>query len=107
MMKTARLDDMIKGWFVGNFSPSILQTEVVEVAVKKYPPGSKEEWHYHKIATEITVIVSGQAEINGVKYNAGDIVLICPGEGVVFKAVTFVVTTVVKVPGAANDKYLN
>ena len=47
-MRTARLDDMIKGWFVGNFDPTLIKTEQVEVAVKKYSKGEYESRHYHK-----------------------------------------------------------
>ena len=97
---------MSKGWFVGNFSPSIIQTEAVEVAVKKYQAGFSEEWHFHRIATEITVIVSGEVEMNGQRFKEGDIVVIDPGEGTDFRAMTETVTTVVKIPGATNDKYL-
>lgn len=35
-MKTAKLEDMTKGWFIGNFNPSLLKTNDVEVAVKSY-----------------------------------------------------------------------
>ena len=35
-MKVANLKDMFKGWFVGNFQPTVLQTNDVEVAVKEY-----------------------------------------------------------------------
>lgn len=105
-MKKYCLSEMTKGWFVGNFLPTIFQTEEVEVAVKQYPPGAYEEWHFHKIATEITVIVSGEVEMSGRRFRTGDIVLIAPGEGTDFKTITETVTTVVKVPGASNDKYL-
>ena len=106
MPTLAKLDAMTKGWFIGNFSPTLLATEAIEVAVKEYPAGFSEEWHYHKIATEYTVIVSGEAEMNGVRYGKGDIIVIPPGEGTDFKTLTPVVTTVVKVPGATNDKFL-
>lgn len=33
-MRTARLEDMVKGWFVGNFEPTLIKTNDVEVAVK-------------------------------------------------------------------------
>ena len=42
-MKTAKLEDMVKGWFVGNFEPSLLKTNDVEVAVKSYKKGDYEE----------------------------------------------------------------
>ena len=105
-MDVIRLETMSKGWFVGSFYPSVFSTESVEVGVKYYPAGSKEIWHYHKIATEITVIVSGEVEMNGNKFVKGDIVIIKPGEGVEFKALTDTVTTVVKIPGVTNDKFL-
>ena len=40
-MKIKYLDDMTKGWFVGNFEPTVLNTEDVEVAVKKYKKGDQ------------------------------------------------------------------
>jgi quercetin dioxygenase-like cupin family protein len=97
---------MVKGWFVGNFEPSLLKTNDVEVAVKHYQMGDYEEWHYHKIATEITVIIDGEVKMNGSVYKKGDIVVIDPMEGTDFLAVTDAVNVVVKFPGANNDKYL-
>ena len=38
-MKTAHLEDMIRGWFVGNFEPTLYKTTVVEVAVTSYEAG--------------------------------------------------------------------
>ena len=42
-MKTDHLSAMVKGWFVGGFSPAVVQTNDVEVAVKHYKAGDKEE----------------------------------------------------------------
>ncbi len=105
-MKVFRLDDMVKGWFVGNFKPTILSTNEVEVAVKKYKAGDYEPSHYHKIATEITVITDGEVEMNGVTYSTGDIIVIEPNHATDFLALTDVTTTVVKFPGVNDDKYL-
>lgn len=104
-MKVFHLNDMVKGWFVGNFEPAALVTQDVEVAVKKYIAGEFEPAHYHKIATEITVIMNGQVKMNGVIYTAGDIILIEPNQATDFLAITDVLTTVVKYPGAKDDKY--
>ena len=38
-MNKSKLGDMIGGWFIGNFEPSLLKTNDVEVAVKKYKAG--------------------------------------------------------------------
>lgn len=106
-MKTSKIDEMIKGWFIGNFEPSLLKTNDVEVALKKYKKGDYEKTHYHKIATEFTVIVSGSVKMNGIEYFEGDIIVIEPNEATDFEALEDdTVNLVVKIPGANNDKYL-
>ena len=104
-MKTAKLNEMIKGWFVGNFEPTLYKTNDVEAAVKRYEAGAYENRHYHKIATEITVVTKGTVRMNGVEYSDGDIIIIEPGEATDFYAVTDAENVVVKLPGANNDKY--
>jgi hypothetical protein len=100
------LKDMTNGWFVGNFEPTIFKTDSVEVAIKKYKKGDKENWHFHKIATEITAISSGRVKMNDNEYSSGDIVKINPLEGTNFECLEDATTVVVKIPGALNDKYL-
>jgi quercetin dioxygenase-like cupin family protein len=100
------LDEMVRGWFVGNFNPSVYKTEDVEVAIQEYKKGDKEEWHLHKIATEITVILKGEVLMNKENYKEGDIVKIPPNEGTDFVCLEDTIAIVVKLPGALNDKYL-
>ena len=104
-MEVFDLNAFVKGWFIGNFSPSLFNTNDVEVAVKKYKQGDYEHAHYHKIATEFTVIISGSVEMNGKTYSENDIVKITPNAVTDFRAVTDAITVVVKMPGANNDKY--
>ncbi len=106
-MKHFRLDDMVKGWFVGDFSPTALSTKDCEVAVKSYKVGDYESSHHHKIATEITVVISGQIRMVGKTWEAGDVIVLEPGTVTDFEALTDATNVVVKVPGATNDKYLN
>ena len=105
-MEKFKLDDMVKGWFIGNFEPSLFKTNDVEVGVKKYNKGDKELRHFHKISTEFTVIINGIIEMNKQRYKSGDIVVVRPGEASDFNAITDVITVVVKIPGANNDKFL-
>ena len=105
-MKVFNLEDMTKGWFIGNFTPAVLSTNQVEVAVKRYKAGEYEPAHHHKVATEITVIIEGEVKMNDVVYKAGAILVIYPCTPTDFLAVTDVSTVVVKYPGANNDKYL-
>ncbi len=105
-MRIAKLENMIKGWFVGNFEPTLYKTNDVEVAVKSYKKGDYEKSHYHKIATEITVIISGRVKMNNIQYQAGDIIIMEPGEATDFECLDEnTVNVVVKIPGANNDKY--
>jgi quercetin dioxygenase-like cupin family protein len=104
-MKSARLDGMIKGWFVGQFSPTAYNTSACEVAVKQYCAGDKEEMHYHKVATEITLVLMGKVLIAGKEWGDGDIVVLEPGEATAFEAITDTTIVVVKVPGVLDDKF--
>ena len=105
-MNHARLDEMVRGWFVGSFSPTAYQTQVCEVAVKYYKAGDKEPSHYHKVATEITLVLSGRVRMVDQKWGPGDIIVLEPGEATSFEALTDAVNVVVKIPGALNDKFL-
>lgn len=105
-MHLHKLSDMTKGWFVGDFSPVVLRSESTEVGVKHYAAGTVEARHVHKVGTEVTAIVSGRARMNDLVLEAGDIVVIEPGEATDFEALTEVTTVVVKTPSAAGDKYL-
>lgn len=107
-MKIAKLDDMIKGWFIGNFEPSLCKTNDVEVAVKKYNKGDFEDKHYHKIATEYTLIISGRVRMNNKEYKEGDIIIMEPYETTDFECLEDnTINVVVKLPGANNDKYID
>lgn len=105
-MKNTRLCDMIGGWFIGNFEPSLCKTNDVEVAVKEYKEGDCEGQHYHKIATEYTTIVSGKVFMFGKEWEKGDVIVVEPGDITDFLAITDAMTVVVKIPGANNDKYI-
>jgi quercetin dioxygenase-like cupin family protein len=105
-MKTSELKDMVKGWFVGGFEPTAFKTDSCEVGVKHYKAGDKETAHYHRIATEITVLLSGSISMCDQVWAEGDIIVLAPGDVTAFEALTDAVTVVVKVPGALNDKYV-
>lgn len=104
-MRQARLEDMVKGWFVGAFAPTALATEACEVAVKRYRAGDAEAAHYHKVATEVTLVLDGEVRMCGRTFRAGDIVVLDPGEVTGFEALTDATNVVVKCPGARDDKY--
>jgi len=106
-MKTFKESEMHRGWFVGSFSPTCLDTDGAEVAVKRYKKGESEPAHHHKVASELTFVVSGRVSMNGVEYSQGDIVLVEKGDSVSFKALEDSVNVVVKAPCVKGDKYLD
>lgn len=97
--------DMIRGWFVGHFSPTALKTNDCEVAIKRYKAGDKESSHTHKIATEITFIISGKVLMNNREFIDGDIIVLHPEEPADFLVINDTITTVVKLPSVSGDKY--
>ena len=105
-MRVGCLDSMVKGWFVGNFNPTIYNTNDCEVAVKSYKKGDYESKHFHKIATEITVIIKGKVRMFDQEFVEGNIIVVDPGEATDFEALEDCVNVVVKLPGANNDKYV-
>lgn len=105
-MKHAKLENMVKGWFVGAFTPAAHASDACEVAVKHYKAGEKELAHYHKIATETTLILSGRVRMVGKEWGEGDIVVLEPGEVTDFEALTDTINVVVKTPSVLGDKFL-
>lgn len=101
-----RLSDMTGGWFVGDFAPAALSLAAAEVGVKNYVAGETEASHVHRVATEVTLILAGEAVMCGRRVRAGDIVVVPPGVSTGFLAETDVTTVVVKSPSVLGDKYL-
>jgi hypothetical protein len=104
-MTVHRLDDMIGGWMVGDFTPSCIRSAACEVACKHYAAGAAEAAHVHRVATELTLIASGRARMNDRLLTAGDIVVLAPGEASDFEALEPTTTVVVKMPSVIGDKY--
>ena len=105
-IKINNIKEFTKGWFIGDFTPTLLKTNDFEVAIKYYKAGDQEERHHHKLATEYTVVVSGEISMNGEKFIKDEIITILPNEKVVFKCLTDAITVVIKTPSIKGDKYI-
>ena len=104
-MKKFFLKDFFKGWIVGNFEPSLYKSSNFEVAIQTYRAGDQEEQHYHKVGTEISLLVVGEAAFNDEIIKEGEGVVIKPKESNIFKAITDCKVLVIKYPSDTNDKY--
>jgi hypothetical protein len=105
-MTQLRLDDMIRGWMVGDFEPACYRTTACEVACQRYEAGDTEPLHVHRVATEITLIASGRARMNGRVLGPGDILRLEPGDAADFVALEPTISVVVKLPSVPGDKYV-
>lgn len=106
-MKVHNLErDFIRGWVVGDFDLAILRTKDFEFMVRDYKKGESEPKHVHKIADEITVIVSGKVKMNGVVYSKGDVIHLSPGDATDFECLEDTSTAVIKTPSVIGDKYI-
>lgn len=105
-MKTFKLDDFKRGWFIGNFEPTLIDTKEFEVAVKTYNKGDSEEKHVHKVSDEITVVIYGKCSINGKVFGPGDIIWNEPNDVAKFDALEDMANVIVKIPSVKGDKYI-
>jgi hypothetical protein len=97
---------MKRGWFIGDFEPSAYKTKNFEVAYIRHKKGDRWEKHYHKLATEITLIIRGSVKVNDEIFSKGDIFMVEPYETVdpLFLDDTEVI--VVKTLSDVDDKYV-
>lgn len=105
-MKIDRIEDMIGGWFVGDFEPTAYKTKDFEVSYKYHPKGEKWDNHYHKQATEINYLIRGKMNLSGTELNEGDIFTIYPNEVAIPEFLEDCELIVVKTPSIKGDKYI-
>ncbi len=105
-MKINNIKEFTNGWFIGNFEPSILKQEQFEIAIHSHKKGDLGDKHFHKIATEINVIISGSIRLGvNIILKSGDIWTIYPNQ---IEKVEFLEDTklvVIKTPSVPGDKY--
>lgn len=105
-MRIFKLDDMTRGWFIGDFEPVVWRTNNCEIAVKKYCAGDIEAEHIHKLAVEVTLVIMGKVKMKGEILDAGSIILLDAGESSSFECLEDAITVVYKSCSAVGDKYM-
>jgi hypothetical protein len=93
-----------RGWFIGDFDGAVHRTKDFEVTYQKNPR-SQTASHIHKLAYEITLVISGRQICNGEIFEAGDICILEPGDisQIEYLEETEVVT--IKTPSVPSDKH--
>ena len=111
-MEYRKLSDFTRGWFIGDFEPSLLKTDQFEVALKIYSQNDSEEPHFHGLAIEYNLIVSGSVEMTNILTGEtlilykNEICVVKQGEPIKFTALTNAKVLVIKIPSCKNDKYM-
>lgn len=104
-MKRLKLSDCgDRGWFIGDFAKAAYQTKNFEVCYQDNPR-SKPASHIHKEITEITLVISGRALVNGEIFEAGDIHIIYPGEPSQIEYLEQTEVVTIKTPSIPSDKH--
>lgn len=106
-MKQAKLKDFQRGWFIGNFEPTLLKVKDFEVGIMSHKKGEFWPKHHHKISTEYNVVLKGRLTINGVLLKKNQIFVIEPGEITKAEFKTDCKVLVIKTPSVPGDKYIH
>ena len=104
-MKIDKIDDMVGGWFIGDFEPSTLKRKDFEVGYKFHKKGEQWPVHYHKIGTEITYLIRGKMIIQNQLLTSGDVFTIYPNEIADPQFLEDCEVVIIKTPSVPGDKY--
>jgi quercetin dioxygenase-like cupin family protein len=106
-MKSFDIRDFKDGWFIGNFLPSIHQTKEFEVSFKHFKKEDREPKHFQKIASEITLVISGKIRLGDNFFEKGKIILIFPDEEAEFECIEECEVICIKFPSIPGDKIIS
>ena len=104
-MQIKQLADYHKGWFLGNFEPSLLKTESFEASIMRFKKDEYVAPHTHRIATEYNVLIEGKMSIQNTIINRNEIFILEPYEITDPIYLEDCTLLVIKVPSVPGDKY--
>jgi hypothetical protein len=103
-MELSNVRSYVGGWFIGDFEPTMMNTNEFELCLKRYSKGDREALHYQMIAIEFTLVIEGTCRIGSHQLGPDDVLRIDPGEAADFEALTDVVLVALKSPSLPSDK---
>jgi hypothetical protein len=105
-MEKTKLENFTNGWLIGDFEPSIFKNPNFEVCVKNFNKGEVEASHFQRVATEITVVLSGVVRMGSINLVEDDVLIIYKDEVCDFEALTDCKVMGIKFPSLPGDKVL-
>ena len=100
------LSDYTRGWFIGNFEPTVLKQSQFEVGVLSHKKDEVWAVHYHSVSKEINVLLEGRMKVNGLDVNVGDIFVFEPFVIAVPTFLTDCKILCIKTPSCPGEKVL-
>ena len=104
-IKQNKLENMTRGWLIGDFSPSILKTNDFEIGYLKHPKDQVWPAHVHKEANEYNILIKGKLIINNETIEQGEIFIIPKNMLTSAKFLEDCEILCIKVPSLPKDKY--
>ena len=104
-MEVYNLNEFWRGWFIGDFEPSIFRTKDFEIGAVIHKKG--EDWpaHVHRESDEYNLLISGEMIICGQRITSGTIFVIRKNEVAKPEFLEDCEVVVIKVPSVVGDKY--
>lgn len=100
------IKDMFRGWFIGNFEPSVYKTNNFEVGYLLHKKGEMWDVHYHEYTTEINLLIEGKMILNNIEINKNEIFIINKNNiaAPIFLEDCYIIC--IKVPSIIGDKII-
>jgi hypothetical protein len=106
MPRFANISEYHRGWFIGDFEPSLERLKTFEACYTSHKRDETSDPHYHTSSTEINLVISGKLLVNGKLLEEGGIFIYDKNE---VSDVQFVEDTkllIIRIPSAPNDKVI-
>ena len=99
------LDSMKRGWLIGNFEPSILKTDLFEVAYMRHKKDEYWPPHIHNQVNEYNVLIHGKMKINNELLEEGSVFIIPKGMLSHARFLEDCEVLCIKLPSVPSDKH--
>jgi hypothetical protein len=103
-MIVTHLHRYTNGWFIGDFTPSLIQTPFMEAGIIYHKKNDYWPAHYHLASDEVTVLLEGSMTINGLPVYQNSIFVISKLETAKVEFLTDCKVLVIRVPSIKGDK---
>jgi len=105
-MEIFDIKNMFRGWFLGDFEPSVYKTKDFEVGYLSHSKGEIWPTHYHEKVLEINLLIKGRIKFGDVIIEPGHIFIFKPFEISEPEFLEDCELVCIKTPSIPNDKVI-